>query len=250
MSATIARRIKQQISDGALVPGEKLPAERDMAQRFRTSRVSVREAYRSLEELGLLVIRRGAEGGAFIRDLDHGPMMRSLSLMLRLGKTTNEEITEARLLVEPPIARLAARRARPEDVERLQYVVRQQETALQRRGNYGPFDLQFHRSVAECARNLPLKVLMDALSDLTVEVVAGLKVSTGTQHQVCDSHRLIADAIEQRDEEAAHRLMLQHVAQIQSRLGRALARQRRATAITGRNGLRRKRRGTQPPRGG
>ena len=106
VSATIARRIKKQISDGALVSGEKLPAERDMAQRFRTSRVSVREAYRSLEELGLLVIRRGAEGGAFIRDLDHGPMMRSLSLMLRLGKTTNEEITEARLLVEPPIARL------------------------------------------------------------------------------------------------------------------------------------------------
>ena len=249
MSATIARRIKKQISDGDLVLGEKLPAERDMAQRFRTSRVSVREAYRSLEELGLLVIRRGAEGGAFIRDLDHGPMMRSLSLMLRLGKTTNEEITEARLLVEPPIARLAARRARPEDVERLQDVVRQQETALQRRGNYGPFDLQFHRSVAECARNLPLKVLMDALSDLTVEVVAGLDLSTGTQHQVCDSHRLIADAIERRDEEAASRLMLKHVKQIQSRLGRALARQRRAKAITGRNGLRRRRGAARPSRG-
>lgn len=250
VSATIARRIKKQISDGALVPGEKLPAERDMAQRFRTSRVSVREAYRSLEELGLLSIRRGAEGGAFIRDLDHGPMMRSLSLMLRLGKTTNEEITEARLLVEPPIARLAARRARPEDVERLQYVVRQQETALQRRGNYGPFDLQFHRSVAECARNLPLKVLMDALSDLTVEVVAGLNLSTGTQHQVCDSHRLIADAIEQRDEEAASRLMLKHVAQIQSRLGRLLARRRRAQPVAGRDGLRHRPRRARPSRGG
>ena len=250
VSATIARRIKKQVSDGTLVSGEKLPAERDMAQRFRTSRVSVREAYRSLEELGLLVIRRGAEGGAFIRDLDHGPMMRSLSFMLRLGKTTNEEITEARLLIEPPIARLAARRARPEDVERLQYVVCQQETALQRRGNYGPFDLQFHRSVAECARNLPLKVLMDALSDLTVEVVAGLDLSTGTQHQVCDSHRLIADAIEQRNEEAAYRLMLRHVAQIQSRLGRALARQRRAKPVAGRDGLRRRRRAARPPRSG
>ena len=250
VSATIARRIKQQISDGALVPGEKLPAERDMAQRFRTSRVSVREAYRSLEELGLLNIRRGAEGGAFIRDLDHGPMMRSLSLMLRLGKTTNEEITEARLLIEPPIARLAARRARREDVERLQYVVRQQEMALQRRGNYGPFDLQFHRSVAECARNLPLKVLMDALSDLTVEVVAGLNLSTGTQHQVCDSHRLIADAIEQRDEEAASRLMLKHVKQIQSRLGRALARQRPVKAVAGRDGVPQRRRSARPPRRG
>ena len=237
VSETIARRIKTQISKGTLNPGEKLPAERDMALRFRTSRVSVREAYRSLEELGLLKIRRGAEGGAFIADLDHGPVMRSLSLMLRLGKTTNEEITEARLLVEPPIARLAARRARPEDVQRLKYVVGQQEAALQRRGDYGPFDLNFHRTVAECARNLPLKVLMDALSDLTVEVVAGLDLSSGVQHQVCDSHRLIADAIEQRDEDQAYDLMLQHVAQIQARLGRALARQRRAK-VTVRGGSR------------
>jgi GntR family transcriptional repressor for pyruvate dehydrogenase complex len=236
VSETIARRIKTQISRGSLLPGERLPAERNMAQRFRTSRVSVREAYRSLEELGLLTIRRGAEGGAFIANLDHGPVMRSLSLMLRLGKTTNEEITEARLLIEPPIARLAARRARDEDVERLMYVVRQQEAALHKRGDYGPFDLQFHRSVAECARNLPLKVLMDALSDLTVEVVAGLDLSAGVQHQVCDSHRLIADAIEQRDEDAAYELMLQHVAQIQARLGRALARRRPAKKLGSRNG--------------
>lgn len=233
VSETIARRIKKQISDGALRPGEKLPAERDMAQRYRTSRVSVREAYRSLEELGLLSIRRGAEGGAFITDLDHGPVMRSLSLMLRLGKTTHEEITEARLLVEPPIARLAACRARLEDLERLDYVVNQQELALERRGDYGPFDLNFHRAVAECARNLPLKVLMDSLSDLTVEVVAGLDLSARVQHTVCDSHRQIADAIKQRDGEAAYTLMLHHVAQIQGRLGRALARQRRRVKRTG-----------------
>jgi GntR family transcriptional repressor for pyruvate dehydrogenase complex len=194
-----------------------------MAHRYRTSRVSVREAYRSLEELGLLTIRRGAEGGAFISEIDHGPVMRSLSLMLRLGKTTHQEITEARLLIEPPIARLAARRAGPEDIEQLKAVVNQQKAALHRRGDYSPFDLQFHRSVAACARNLPLKLLMDALSDLTVEVIAGLDLSRGVQTQVCDSHRLIADAIERRDEEIASELMREHVAEIQSRLGRILA---------------------------
>lgn len=239
VSETIARRIKNQISAGSLSPGEKLPAERDMATRFRTSRVSVREAYRSLEELGLLTIRRGAEGGAFIADLDHTPVMRSLSLMLRLGKTTHQEITEARLLIEPPIARLAARRARAEDVERLERVVDQQETALRKRGDYRPFDLQFHRSVAECAGNLPLKILMHCLSDLTVEVVADLELSTGVQHQVCDSHRMLLDAIQRHDEEAAYTLMLHHVAEIQDRVGRALARERRVTKASARgNGTR------------
>ena len=80
---------------------------------------------------------------------------------------------------------------------------------------------------------------MDALSDLTVEVVAGLALPSGVQYQVCDSHRLIADAIERRDEDEAFKLMLQHVAQIQSRLGRALARQRRTKKNAARNGARR-----------
>ena len=64
-SEIIVRRIKKQISNGRLIEGHKLPAEREMARQFKTSRVSVREAYRSLEEQGLLHIRRGADGGAF-----------------------------------------------------------------------------------------------------------------------------------------------------------------------------------------
>jgi DNA-binding FadR family transcriptional regulator len=108
---------------------------------------------------------------------------------------------------------------------RLHDVVQHQEAALRRRGDYSPFDLQFHRSVAECARNLPMKVLMDALSDLTVEVVSQLDLSSGVQHQVCDSHHLITEAIERHDEEAAYALMMQHVLQIQTRLGRVLTQQ-------------------------
>jgi GntR family transcriptional regulator, transcriptional repressor for pyruvate dehydrogenase complex len=232
VSESIARRIQNQISDGVLTPGAKLPAERDMAVRYRTSRVSVREAYRSLEELGLLTIRRGAEGGAFITDLDHRPMMRTLELMLRLGKTTHEEITEARLLIEPPIARLAARRALPEDIERLDAVVRHHQLTLERRGRYRPVDLNFHRVVGECARNLPLKTLMDSLSDLTVESVANLDIPPEVQRGVCESHRLIADAIQRHDEMAAEHLMLAHVMEIQERVGRTMA----ASRAAGRNG--------------
>ena len=227
VSETIASRITKQISDGALRPGEKLPAERDMAERFRTSRVSVREAYRSLEELGLLTIRRGAEGGAFITDLDHKPVIRSFSLMLRLGKTTHEEIAEACLLVEPPIARLAARRARADDLARLDELVSRRERALEERGDAGPFDLDFHRVVAACARNLALKSLVDALSDLTVEVTAGVDLPVAAQRAMFAAHRQIADAIKRHDEEAAYSRMLEHVTQIQNRLGRALALRRR-----------------------
>ena len=123
VSETIVRRIKKQISDGRLVAGHKLPAEREMARQYKTSRVSVREAYRSLEDLGVLRIRRGADGGAFIAKVDHEPVLRSLSLVLSLSRTSHKELTEARMLIEPPIARLAALRARKEDIARLEQVL-------------------------------------------------------------------------------------------------------------------------------
>src|SRR5262245_6198118 len=104
VSEKIVGRIKKQISDGSLPVGHRLPAEREMARQFKTSRVSVREAYRSLEELGLLQIRRGAEGGAFVEPVDHEPVRRSLSLVLGLGKTSHSELTEARMMIEPLIA--------------------------------------------------------------------------------------------------------------------------------------------------
>src|SRR6266498_586173 len=101
VSETIVRRIKKQISDGRLVAGHKLPAEREMARQFKTSRVSGREAYRSLEEIGVLRIRRGAEGGAYIAAFDHEPVLRSLALVLGLAKTSHKELTQSRLLIEP-----------------------------------------------------------------------------------------------------------------------------------------------------
>ncbi|HVL69753.1 MAG TPA: FCD domain-containing protein [Vicinamibacterales bacterium] len=226
ISETIAKRIQRQISRGRLSAGAKLPAEREMARLYKTSRVSVREAYRSLEELGLLHIRRGADGGAFIAKMDHGAVQRSLSLVLRLGRMSHSELTEARLVVEPPIARLAARRASPEDLAKLKQVIERQEGALARRGNYRPTNMLFHRTLAECAHNLPLATLMNSLADLMMEeIVEKVEVPRPVQEEVCHFHRLIYDAVQRHDEELAHDLMLQHVGQIQGGLGESLVRQ-------------------------
>jgi GntR family transcriptional repressor for pyruvate dehydrogenase complex len=225
VSETIVRRIKEQISKGRLLAGHKLPAEREMARQFKTSRVSVREAYRSLEELGVLRIRRGADGGAFIAEVDHEPVLRSLSLVLGLGNTSHKQLTEARMLIEPPIAQLAALRARKEDIARLERVlVQEEEDAARRTGPFRPTDSQFHRSVADCARNLPLIVLMNALADLTASAASALDVSTRARHRLknCHYHRLIFEAIRARDGNAASTIMAQHVRDIQRRVHRSL----------------------------
>jgi GntR family transcriptional regulator, transcriptional repressor for pyruvate dehydrogenase complex len=224
VSESLARRIKRQISSGKLTPGEKLPAEREMARRYKTSRVSVREAYRSLEELGVLVIRRGADGGAFIAEPGHNAVQRSLSIVLRLGRTSHQELTEARLMIEPPIARLAARHARPEDVARLKLVLERQEAALARKGHFRPHSLLFHRVLAECAGNLPLATLMNSLADLTLEVVTKIiDTPRSVKEDICRFHRAIFEAVERNDEEAAHRLMLEHIGQVQEGIGETLA---------------------------
>jgi GntR family transcriptional regulator, transcriptional repressor for pyruvate dehydrogenase complex len=223
VSETIARRIKRQLSTGKLSAGQKLPAEREMARKYKTSRVSIREAYRSLEELGLLVIRRGADGGAFIAKPDHNPVQRSLSLVLQLGRTSHQELTEARLLIEPPSARLAARRAGPAQIAKLKLVLEQQEAALAHKGHFRGHSLQFHRALADCAGNLPLITLMNSLADLTLEVVTAIDTPRPVKEGICRFHRAIFEAVERRDEEAAYRLMLEHIGVVQEGIGETIA---------------------------
>ena len=225
VSETIVRRIKKQISDGRLAAGHKLPAEREMARQFKTSRVSVREAYRSLEELGVLRIRRGADGGAFIAKMDHEPVLRSLALVLGLAKTSHRELTEARMLIEPPIARLAALRAKRADIARLKRALTQEEQeAAVRTSPFRPTGSQFHRLIADCARNLPLIVLMNAVADLTADAASALDVSLRARHRLqnCHFHRLIFDAIRRRDGQAAYTIMAEHIGDIQGRVHRSL----------------------------
>lgn len=221
VSETITRRIRKAITDGRLAPGEKLPAEREMAGRLRASRVSVREAYRSLAEAGLVSIRRGAEGGAFIADFDPAPMSRNLTFLLRLGRTSHEELTEARALLEPSVARLAARRARREDVARLEELLRREQAAPRGSGEARCFHLDFHRQVAECARNLPLSILIRGMNDLAAEVGQDIVISPELHAHVVSDHARIFEAIRKHDEEAAAETMLAHVHDVQGRLRRA-----------------------------
>jgi GntR family transcriptional regulator, transcriptional repressor for pyruvate dehydrogenase complex len=230
VSEAIVHRIKKQITEGRLLAGHKLPAEREMARQFKTSRVSVREAYRTLEEVGVLRIRRGADGGAFIAQLDHEPVLRSLALVLALGKTSHNELTEARMLIEPPIARLAAVRARKDDVVRLERVLMQEEHEAGRRtGPFRPTASRFHRSVADCTRNLPLIVLMNAIADLTADAAAALDIMTRTRHRQMNTHfhRQLFEAIRDHDGDAAYAIMANHVGDIQNRVRRSLARRRK-----------------------
>src|SRR5438445_1009932 len=106
----ICNRIRENIAAGSLKPGDKLPAERELAVQFGVSRTVLREALRSLEIAGLVRLTKGAHGGAVI--LDGGSALtRSFKDMITLGRVTIEDLTEARVLLEDAIVRLACERA-------------------------------------------------------------------------------------------------------------------------------------------
>ncbi len=215
ISEAIAQRIENAISDGILAPGSRLLSERELAQRLNASRESVREAYRSLEVAGLLVIRRGKHGGAFVRDVDHGAVTRSLSLMLRLGKTSHRELTEARLLIEPPIARLAAQRATRSDIEAMKTQIESQMDAICGNEDSRKYDLQFHRIMGECAKNLPLSILMNSLIDLMIEAFSGIEIPQEMRAHGVEFHQLLLDVIRRKEGNKAFELLQQHILETQ-----------------------------------
>src|ERR687887_1898914 len=168
----IVAQIERAIFDGRLQQGDKLPAERQLVREFGASRVAVREALRALEHRGLVEVRQGSAGGYFIREVDATPVVRDLSTLFRLGGVSPPHLAEARALLEPESARLAASRITDHELktlgERLEARTQSGLTSRRRRA----LDAEFHRLVAAAARNPVHAAVTHALTALEVKVAA------------------------------------------------------------------------------
>src|SRR4030088_267339 len=110
----IVEQIHALIREGRWAPGDQIPPERELAERFRVSRTSVREALRALEMQGVIESRQG--GGTFIRTADTEALVPALAAAILGGRREMAEILDVRELMEPGIARRAAARATAEHV--------------------------------------------------------------------------------------------------------------------------------------
>jgi DNA-binding FadR family transcriptional regulator len=200
----IVEQIERAIFAGRLRSGDRLPPEREMVHQFRASRVALREALRTLEHRGLIEVRHGSSGGHFVRHVDAGLLRRDFATLFRLARISPSQLTEARLMVEPEIARLAAERATRTDLEQL-------HAALD--GQLGAKD-RFHRLMAAAARNPVHAVLVDALGDL------GPRVCLEGDATANAAHKIILAAVAAREPERARAAMITHVVDVQRRLGR------------------------------
>src|SRR5262249_52241429 len=156
----------------------------------------IREALRSLELAGLIAIKRGAGGGAYITNVYHRPVSDSLTTMLRLGRISTGDITEVRALIEPTIARLAAERATPQDLLAIKKTIQDMEEAAQTQVVPEKFNLDFHRAIAHATKNHVLILIMESFIDLLANTISYLRPDLHTINHVLEFHNLIFKAIE------------------------------------------------------
>jgi GntR family transcriptional repressor for pyruvate dehydrogenase complex len=142
-------RLAELINQGSLQPGDRLPSERVLAERMRVSRATLREALRVMQLQGFIAGRRGS--GNFIA----GGKPEELALALQ--HFALQDIFELRMLIEPSIAAVAAKRATPEDISRLESILKQQEQQLERKKGAAETDKAFHAALAESTHNRALQ---------------------------------------------------------------------------------------------
>ena len=161
----IVEQIKRLLTEGKLKPGDKLLAEREMAEQFQVSRASVREAIRTLEMLGIIDIRPGE--GTFIRDTETDDIIRPLAMFLAVERSSLLDMFEMRRIFETATAGLAAQRASEEELDQIEAMLENMRERLnvQDPARGEEFDAAFHYAVAEATHNSLLTKLFKTVSE-------------------------------------------------------------------------------------
>ncbi len=205
----VVMHIERLIQSGQLRPGDRLPAERELARHIKVSRPSVRAGLRSLAAVGIVESRHGA--GSFITSgpprLSTGP----LNLLAALHGFTRDDMFDARRVLEMGAARLAAERATGDDLATMSEEVAGMFASLQEPQAFLVHDVRFHRAVALASHNPVLAALVEMVATmvyerrrLTVERARDLKESA-------EMHRRIYAAIRDHDPDRARQEMSEHL---------------------------------------
>lgn len=205
---------------GRLRPGDKLPSERDLAERFKVSRPTVREAMRGLSVLGVIEIRHG--GGAFVTELDAADLLKPLNFFLSLSDVSIERLYEARVLIEGELAALAAKRADETLCAALEKLIADQIEVIEDVDAYLALDSAFHERLAAASDNTFLARAAQSMNVLGIEFRRASAEAGYAQSRSIDDHRRILTALRNREPDAAREAMRAHMQQVYATTRKAL----------------------------
>ncbi|MGY0488259.1 FadR/GntR family transcriptional regulator [Streptomyces sp. WG-D5] len=205
----IAREILAEITERGLAPGSPLPSEAQMLETYKVGRGTLREALRILEVNGLISIKPGPGGGPFVEEASAKDLARISTLFFHARRLTMGEVVEARLVMEPVCARLAAQRRTGADVEVLERMVFDPGAD---ESEYRATSAEFHAAVIQMGANGVVGLFSQALSEIFHARVHGLMFPAGVlRRTVVRNHAAVARAIIDGDAESAERRMREHM---------------------------------------
>jgi GntR family transcriptional repressor for pyruvate dehydrogenase complex len=209
----IVRQVKQLIAEGRLKSGDRLPPERELAEKFVVSRTSVREALRALESLGLIEIRPGE--GTFVRQVSLDALVGPLALVMTSQREAIGELFEARRVLEPAIAALAAARATPEEIHEMERILEDQAKEIAAGKTGLAQDAAFHAAIGTAAHNRAITRIAHAIMDLLTQSREESLNTPGRPTRSHQDHRRILQAITRRNATAARQAMLDHLVAVE-----------------------------------
>lgn len=208
----IIGRIKSLLAEGKLKPGSKLPPERELAQMLNVGRPAIRQALKALAALGIIDSRVGQ--GTFVNESTEQLLAVPMDFMMLLNPITIRELFEVRKALDVELAGLAVDRATEEDIARIEVILKAQQENLTDAEAFLNLDLEFHRAIADAARNVLFMAILGNLSRLMVESRREL---LRTEHDVSlslEDHQRIFKAIVERNRSGACEAMLRHIERV------------------------------------
>lgn len=165
-SELVADKLRSLIVDGVVREGATLPSEKELVSQLGVSRATLREALRILESEGLISTRTGPKGGIMVQRPGSANLTRSLSLLLQLEETPFSDLLEARRLLEPLCANLAAQRVTPAEMADLEGIIAQMRLTMDDTSAYVRQQLAFHLKVIAAAHNDVLRLYTLSVGEL------------------------------------------------------------------------------------
>lgn len=225
ITSRLIASFKQLIATGALVPGCKLPPERELAKQFGVNRTSLRQVLKVLEIMGVLSQRVG--DGTYLNESAETILNEPLDFLFLLDDLSQHELFETRLIVEPELAARAAERATSQDLAALRSSIEAMEKSRTDRERLDA-DIAFHEGICRAAGNRICYLLFGVIHRTLLNSMYQLSGRVALERPL-SYHKAIYAAIYKRKSEEARRKMLEHIADAQALL--ASNRKSRTTAV-------------------
>jgi len=213
VSDEIVRQVKNQISEGILKPGDRLPPERELAKEFGVSRPSLREGLNILVAMGFLEIKGKR---TFVKSVASESVQNPLSLLIKADTQKIFDLIEVRKAIEVWGAFLAAQRATEEDIKQLEHTTEEMKKAFEEGRSWEKQDADFHLGIAQATHNTIQTHMMSTIYDLLRESVGTVFKDRSKVKKLLDHHYRIFSAIKNHSPDKARERTLEHLNYVDS----------------------------------